>query len=45
VSGAINRPQVSVDVAAAAARAFRNEMQRRATTLFEGLFKKKGKGQ
>jgi hypothetical protein len=45
VSGVINRPQVSVDVAAAAARAFRNEMQRRATTLFEGLIRKKGKDQ
>ena len=45
VSGTINRPQVSVDVAAAAARAFRNEFQRRANSLFEGLFKKKGKGQ
>src|SRR4029450_9635044 len=45
VGGTINRPQVSVDVAAAAARAFRNEFQRRANSLFEGLFKKKGKGQ
>ncbi len=45
VAGTIDRPSVSVDVQAAAARAFRNEMQRRATTLFEGLFKKKSKGQ
>jgi len=45
VGGTINNPRVSVDVQAAAARAFRNEIQRRTTTLFEGLFKKKGKGQ
>jgi uncharacterized protein involved in outer membrane biogenesis len=45
VGGTINQPRVSVDVQAAAARAFQNEIQRRAKTLFEGLFKKKGKGQ
>ena len=45
VGGTINQPQVSVDVAAAAARALRNEFQRRAATLFEGLLKKKGKSQ
>jgi len=26
-------------------RAFQNELERRTKTLFEGLFKKKGKGQ
>ncbi len=45
VGGTIDRPRVSVDVRAAAARAFQNEIQRRTKTLFEGLFKKKGKGQ
>jgi hypothetical protein len=45
VGGTIDRPRVTVDVQAAAARAFQNEIQRRAKTLFEGLFKKKGKGQ
>jgi hypothetical protein len=45
VSGTIDRPRVSVEVRAAAGRAFQNEIQRRTKTLFEGLFKKKGKGQ
>lgn len=45
VAGTIENPRVAVDVQAAAARAFQNEIRRRATTLFEGLFKKKGKGQ
>jgi hypothetical protein len=44
VGGTIDRPRVSVDVQAATARAFQNEIQRRTKTLFEGLFKKK-KGQ
>jgi hypothetical protein len=44
VGGTIDRPRVTVDVQAAAARAFQNEIQRRTKTLFEGLFKKK-KGQ
>jgi AsmA-like protein len=43
VGGTLDRPRVTVDVQAAAARAFQNEMQRRAKSLFEGLFKKKGK--
>jgi hypothetical protein len=42
VGGTITQPQVTVDVGAAAARAFQNELQRRAKTLFDGLFKKKG---
>ncbi len=42
VGGTITQPQVTVDVEAAAARAFQNELQRRAKTLFDGLFKKKG---
>jgi AsmA-like protein len=45
VGGTIMQPQVTVDVEAAAARAFQNELQRRAKTLFDGLFKKKGKGE
>lgn len=44
VSGTIDHPVVSVDVQAAAARAFQNEIKRRTKDLFEGLFKKK-KGQ
>jgi len=44
VGGTIDRPRVSVDVQAAAARAFQNEIQRRTKSIFEGLFKKKGKG-
>jgi len=45
VDGTIDRPHVSVDVGAAMKRALQNELQRRTKTLFEGLFKKKGKGQ
>ena len=44
VGGTIENPRVAVDVQAAAARALENEIKRRATDLFEGLFKKKGKG-
>jgi AsmA-like protein len=43
VGGTIESPRVSVDVQAAAARAFQNEIRRRATTLLDGLFKKKEK--
>ena len=43
VGGTIDQPQVTVDIQAAAARAFQNEIQRRAKSLFEGLLKKKGK--
>jgi hypothetical protein len=43
VAGTIEQPQVTIDVQAAAARAFQNEIQRRAKSLFEGLLKKKGK--
>ena len=45
VGGTIDRPRVAVDIQAAAARAFQNEIQRRTKTIFEGLFKKKSKGQ
>jgi AsmA protein len=45
VGGTIDQPRVSLDLESAAARAFRNEIQRRATSLFDGLLKKKGKGQ
>ena len=41
VSGTIQNPRVAVDVQAAAARAFQNEIKRRARTLFEGILKKK----
>jgi len=44
VGGTISNPRVAVDVQAAAARAFQNEIQRRTKSVFEGLFKKK-KGQ
>ena len=44
VTGTLDRPRVSIDVAAAARRAIGNELQRRATSLFEGLFKKKKGG-
>jgi AsmA-like C-terminal region len=43
VGGTIDHPEVTVDIQAAAARAFQNEIQRRAKSLFEGLLKKKGK--
>jgi len=42
VGGTITQPQVTVDVAAAATRAFQNELQRRTKTLIDGLFNKKG---
>jgi len=45
VGGTIGQPRVSVDVEAAAGRALRNELHRRATTILQGLFKKKGKDQ
>lgn len=41
ITGTLQRPVISIDVPAAAARALTNELKRRATTLFEGLFKKK----
>ncbi len=44
VGGTISKPRVTVDVQAAAARAFQNEIQRRTKSIFDGLFKKK-KGQ
>ena len=43
VGGTIDRPRVSVDVQAAAGRAFQNEIQRQTKSVLEGLFKKKGK--
>jgi len=42
VNGALSKPVVFVDVAAAAKRAFANELQRRAKDFLGGLFKKKG---
>ena len=45
VNGTLGHPRMSVDIEAATTRALRNEMQRRAKTLLEGLFKKKGKSQ
>jgi hypothetical protein len=44
VTGTLDRPRVSIDVAAAARRAIGNELQRRASSLFEGLFRKKKGG-
>jgi hypothetical protein len=44
VTGTLDRPRVSIDVAAAARRALGNELQRRATSLLEGLFKRKKGG-
>jgi uncharacterized protein involved in outer membrane biogenesis len=44
VTGTLDRPRVSIDVAAAARRALGNELKRSATSLFEGLFKKKKGG-
>ena len=41
VGGTLEQPVVSVDIAAAAQRAIGNELKRRATSLLEGLFKKK----
>ena len=44
VRGSLSRPTVFVDVAAAARRAFGNELRRRADEFIGGLFKKKKKG-
>jgi uncharacterized protein involved in outer membrane biogenesis len=44
LTGTLHRPRVSIDVAAAARRALGNELQRRATSFLEGLFKKKKGG-
>lgn len=44
VTGTLGQPRVFVDVAAAARRAFSNEIKRRATDFIGGLFKKKGGG-
>jgi uncharacterized protein involved in outer membrane biogenesis len=44
IAGSLDAPHVSLDVAAATRRALGNELQRRATSIFEGLFKKKKKG-
>ena len=44
VSGTLDQPKVFIDVAAAARRAFGNELKRRATDFIGGLFKKKKGG-
>jgi AsmA-like protein len=44
IGGTLDAPRVSLDVAAATRRAIGNELQRRATTFFQGLFKKKKGG-
>jgi AsmA-like protein len=44
VTGTLRGPHVSIDVAAAARRAFGNELKRRATDFLGGLFKKKKGG-
>lgn len=44
VTGTLEAPSVSIDVAAATRRALGNELQRRATDFLGGLFKKKGGG-
>ena len=44
VSGPLTNPTVFIDVAAAAKRAFSNELKRRATDFIGGLFKKKKGG-
>jgi hypothetical protein len=41
IAGTLDRPTVFVDVAAATRRALGNELQRRASSLLGGLFKKK----
>jgi AsmA protein len=41
ISGTLQNPHVSPDLAAAASRALGNELKRRATSFLEGLFKKK----
>lgn len=44
ISGSLDAPGVSLDVAAATRRALGNELQRRATSFLGGLFKKKKGG-
>jgi hypothetical protein len=44
VGGTLTQPSVSVDVVAAARRAFGNEVNRRVTDFIGGLFKKKKGG-
>jgi len=44
ITGSLDAPGVSLDIGAATRRALGNELQRRATSLFEGLFKKKKGG-
>jgi len=44
VGGTITHPTVFVDVAAAGKRALENEVKRKANSLLNGLFKKKGGG-
>ena len=44
VTGRLNAPRLSIDVAAATRRAVGNELKRRATDFLSGLFKKKKKG-
>jgi hypothetical protein len=41
IGGTLERPRVSLDLAAAARRAIGNEIQRRTKSFIEGLFKKK----
>ena len=41
LSGTLQQPSVSLDVAAAAQRALTNELQRRSRSLLDGLFQKK----
>ena len=41
VTGTLQQPRISLDIAAATRRALGNELKRRATTFIEGLFKKK----
>ena len=44
IGGSLDAPRVSLDVAAATRRALGNELQRRASSFFQGLFKKKKGG-
>ena len=44
IGGTLTHPTVSVDVAAAGTRAIQNELKRKAGSLLNGLFKKKGGG-
>jgi len=44
VTGTLDRPRVTIDVAAAVRRALTNELESRATSFLEGLFKKKKGG-